>query len=119
MFIAFLHGKERTGYRMPSWGQILPYVLRWCQRATDGGACGASRITLVVRLAARVSNRSLTWARPAGILPFFMRGGALPAHDSLVANHSHTPQRVLRVAEYERSRSRSTLVPSSGTIGQP
>src|SRR6266699_5770166 len=32
--------------------------------ATDGGACGASGITLVVRLTARVSNRSLTLHPP-------------------------------------------------------
>jgi len=32
--------------------------------ATDGGACEASRITLVVRLAARVSNRSLALHPP-------------------------------------------------------
>jgi hypothetical protein len=28
---------------MPSLDQIFPYVLRWGQRATDGGACVASR----------------------------------------------------------------------------
>src|SRR5215472_3475888 len=54
--------------------------------ATEGDACGGTQITLLVRLAARVSNRSLTLLRPARILPFFMRGGAPQAHDSLVAN---------------------------------
>ena len=48
--------EEWAGDGMPKLGQMLPYVLRRCRRATDGGACGASGITLVVRLAARVSN---------------------------------------------------------------
>ena len=45
---------------MPSLDQIFPYVLRWGQRATDSGACAASSIILLVRLAARISSRSLT-----------------------------------------------------------
>src|SRR5438132_10470516 len=56
---------------MPKLGQMLPYVLRRCRRATDGGACGASGITLVVRLAARVSNRSLTWHPPCSYSTLF------------------------------------------------
>ena len=48
---------------MPSLDQIFPYVLRWGQRATDSGACAASSIILVVRLTARISNRSLTLPR--------------------------------------------------------
>src|SRR6266566_711691 len=51
---------------------------RWC--------LGGIQITLVVRGASRASSRSLTLLRPAGILPFFRRGGAPQAHDSLVAN---------------------------------
>jgi hypothetical protein len=41
---------------------------RWCLRGTQ--------LTLVVRLAARISCRALTSLRPRVILPFFMRGGA-------------------------------------------
>jgi len=44
------------------------------------------QITLLDRLAARVSIRSLALLHPALILPLFMRGGASPTHDSLVAN---------------------------------
>ena len=44
------------------------------------------QITLLDRLAARVSIRSLTLLRPALILPLFMRGGAPMAHDTLLAN---------------------------------
>src|SRR6266576_1198944 len=55
--------KQWTGDGMPSLGSNSP--IRASQTgATDGGACGASGITLVVRLAARVSNRSLTWHPP-------------------------------------------------------
>ena len=61
---------------MPGLGQNFPYVLpdagsdrRWCLRDIQ--------ITLLVRLAARISSRSLTSPRLAVILPFFMRGGAL------------------------------------------
>src|SRR6266567_1205803 len=70
---------------MPGMGQIFPYVLpdagsnrRWCLRGIQ--------ITLLVRLAARMSSRSLTSLRPAVILPFFMRGGAPLAHGPLLAN---------------------------------
>jgi hypothetical protein len=66
-------------------GQIFPYVLpeagsdrRWCLRGIQ--------ITLLVRLAARISSRSLTALRPATILPFFMRGGASVMHGPLLAN---------------------------------
>src|SRR5690242_9538906 len=52
---------------MPSMGQIFPYVLpdarsdrRWCLRSIQ--------ITLLVRLAARLSSRSLTSLR---LLPFY------------------------------------------------
>src|SRR2546421_11422595 len=75
---------------MPKLGQMLPYVLRRCRRATDGGACGASRITLVVRLAARVSNRSLMWHPPCCHSTLFharwcatgawFTGGEVPIH---------------------------------------
>lgn len=35
--------------------------------------------------------------RPAGILPFFMRGGASPMHDSLVANSEKEVYKRLRL----------------------
>src|SRR5258708_2556757 len=63
--------EEWAGDGMPKLGQMLPYVLRRYRRATDGGACGASGITLVVRLATRVSNRSLTWHPPCSYSTLF------------------------------------------------
>src|SRR5258708_13586815 len=78
MFIGFLQENCQASQAddgMPSMGQNFPYVLpdagsdrRWCLRGIQ--------ITLLVRLAARISSRSLTSLRPAAILPFFMRGGA-------------------------------------------
>ncbi len=56
---------------------------RWC--------LSGIQITLVVRFAARVSSRSLTLLRPAGILPFFMRGGAATPHHTLVAKSGKAP----------------------------
>jgi hypothetical protein len=76
---------------MPATGQSFPYVLpdagsdrRWC--------LGGIQITLVVRLLARITSRSLTSLRLAAILPFFMRGGALSAHDPLVAKSKSVPR---------------------------
>ncbi len=72
----------------PSWVKcsLTCFVFR---RVTDDGACGASGITLVVRLTARVSNRSLTWHPPCPHSTRFMRGGAPQAHGSLVANSNN------------------------------
>ncbi len=56
---------------------------RWC--------LSGIQITLVVRFAARVSSRSLTLLRLAGILPFFMRGGAATPHHTLVAKSGKAP----------------------------
>src|SRR6266566_9903608 len=99
MFIGFLLQNDHTSRAsdgMPSTGQNFPYVLpdagsdrRWCLRGIQ--------ITLLVRLAARISSRSLTALRPAAILPFFMRGGAPVAHATLVANcHELSGSRIFR-----------------------
>src|SRR5690242_14331544 len=60
---------------MPHLSQKFPYVLpgvrsdrRWCLRGIQ--------LTLVVRLAARITSRALTLLHLAAILLFFMRGGA-------------------------------------------
>jgi len=71
---------------MPSLDQLLPYVLRRGRRATDSGACAASRIILVVRLAARVSIRSLTWPSLEHSIILFHAQWCARAHDLLVAN---------------------------------
>src|SRR5947209_16896520 len=70
MFIGFLQQNCKTSQTddgMPSLGQIFPYVLRlwasdrrWCLRGIQ--------ITLLVRLAARMSSRSFTSLR---LLPFY------------------------------------------------
>jgi len=88
MFIGFLPGELKSftgGARgCQAWVKVSPTCFpcgsdrRWCLHVIQ--------ITLVVRLAARISSRSLTLPRLAAILPFFMRGGAPAAHDSLVAN---------------------------------
>src|SRR2546429_391106 len=55
---------------MPSVGQILPYVLRFA--ASDRQWClGGIRITLLDRLVALVSNRSLTLPSPARSITLF------------------------------------------------
>src|SRR6266702_2124708 len=43
----------------------------WASGTVLSSACGASGITLVVRLAARVSNRSLTWHPPCSYSTLF------------------------------------------------
>jgi hypothetical protein len=90
MFMRFLQQNNHTsraGDGMPAMGQNFPYVLpdagsdrRWCLRGIQ--------LTLLVRLAARISSRALTSLRPVAILPFFMRGGASTTHDSLLAKSS-------------------------------
>src|SRR5262249_435260 len=54
--------------------------------ATDGGACGASGITRLVRLAARVSNRALRVHPPCSHATLFHARWCALAHDSLLAN---------------------------------
>jgi hypothetical protein len=70
---------------MPSLDQIFPYVQGFGQRATDSGACAASSIILLVRLAARISSRSLTLPL-SRVEHFFMDCGASATHGILVAN---------------------------------
>src|SRR5437763_8810783 len=68
------HFRERRAMGCQAWVKFSPTCFssesdkRWYLRGIQ--------FTLVVRLAARISSRSLTLLRPAGILPFFMRGGA-------------------------------------------
>lgn len=69
---------------MPNQGQRFPYVLPLWERQTV--MLAGIQITLLVRLTARVSNRSFYCLHPSGILSLFMRGGAPRAHDSLLAN---------------------------------
>src|SRR5713101_2004304 len=59
------------------------------------------------------------WTRMAKVLaPSAVPGTPAQAPNGvLVANHSHTPQRVPRVAEYVQSRPGSKSVPSSAAIG--
>src|SRR6266699_4556319 len=68
----------------PSWIKCSLTCLA-LRPATDGGACGASWITLVVRLTARVSNRSLTLHPPCYHSTLFHARWCALAHDSLVA----------------------------------
>ena len=69
---------------MPNQGQNFPYVLPLWERQTV--VLAGIQITLLVRLTARVSNRSFCCLHPSVILSLFMRGGAPRAHDSLLAN---------------------------------
>src|SRR5947209_10476880 len=88
MCIGFLQENCKTSQAddgMPSLGQIFPYVLRlsasdrrWCLRGIQ--------ITLVVRLAARMSSRSLTSLRLLPFYPFSCAVVRRRAHGSLVAN---------------------------------
>src|SRR5947209_2791391 len=70
MFIGFLQKNCKASQAddgMPSMGQIFPYVLRLS--ASDRRWCLLGiQITLLVRLAARMSSRSLTSLR---LLPFY------------------------------------------------
>src|SRR6266568_7268512 len=78
--------RQATGHQ--AWVKISPTCFpcgsdrRWCLRGIQ--------ITLLVRLVARMSSRSLTALRPAAIVPFFMRGGAPVAHATLLANTRNT-----------------------------
>src|SRR5437867_3250552 len=90
MFIGFLQENCKTSQAddgMPSLGQIFPYVLRlsasdrrWCLRGIQ--------ITLLVRLAARMSSRSLTSLRLLPFYPFSCAVVRRRAHGSLLANDS-------------------------------
>jgi hypothetical protein len=73
---------------MPNQGQNFPYVLPIWERQTV--VLAGIQITLLVRRASRVSNRSFCCLHPSAILSLFMRGGAPTAHDSLVANSVFT-----------------------------
>src|SRR6266581_2904459 len=106
---------------MPGMGQIFPYVLpdagrnrRWCLRGIQ--------ITLLVRLAARMSSRSLTSLRPAVILPFFMRGGAPLAHGPLLANsiagNPPNPQGAINRAPTHSALLRSPFMDNSPTTSK-
>jgi hypothetical protein len=105
MFIGFLPGELKSftgGARgCQAWVKFSPTCFpcgsdrRWCLHGIQ--------ITLVVRLAARRSSRSLTLPRLAAILPFFMRGGAPAAHGPLVANSVFTLGILRTLAQNELS----------------
>jgi hypothetical protein len=78
---------------MPNQGQNFPYVLPIWERQTV--VLAGIQITLLVRLTARVSNRSFCCLHPSAILSLFMRGGAPPAHDSLLANATFSEKWVI------------------------
>src|SRR5260370_36669762 len=78
------HFRERAGNGMPSLGQIFPYVLLFRERQTVVLERHPDHIGGPVRNAS--IKPIFDVALPADILPFFMRGGAPPAHDTLVAN---------------------------------
>src|SRR6266571_8712018 len=63
MFIGFLRASNGQATGCPSWVKIS-HTCFPMPGATDGGACGASRIILLVRLAARAYHRSLTCHPP-------------------------------------------------------
>src|SRR5437764_1357059 len=90
MFIGFLQENCKTSQAddgMPRLGQVFPYVLRlstsdrrWCLRGIE--------ITLLVRLAPRMSRRSLPSLRLLPFYPFSCAVVRRRAHCSLLSNDS-------------------------------
>lgn len=77
----------QAGHGIPSVGQILPYVLRHCWRATDAGAWRDPGHTVGQALSASVKPTFRVGPAFGQVYPILFHGlWCAPAHELLLAN---------------------------------